>query len=136
MASYYPRAVVTFKDLQKAYPDYEMINDEEEQRLEDIEVYARPRPLRAWSACSRRLTLYTGRSSVERAPPRRSGPRQVSRLRALLLSSPASSVLTAGANRVEEIQRSQEADFRCGISAFVKCLQILHSMNRASLEYQ
>ena len=38
MASYYPRRVVTFKDLQKAYPDFEMWNDEEEQRLEDVEA--------------------------------------------------------------------------------------------------
>ncbi|KAI4135006.1 MAG: hypothetical protein LQ347_001041 [Umbilicaria vellea] len=37
-AAYYPRKVVTFKDLQKAYPDLETWDEEEEDRLEAIRV--------------------------------------------------------------------------------------------------
>ncbi|MCJ1302180.1 mitochondral 37S ribosomal protein S27 [Hypocenomyce scalaris] len=36
MAAYYPRRVVTFRDLQKAYPDLETWDDEEEERLEAV----------------------------------------------------------------------------------------------------
>lgn len=39
MAAYYPRKVVTFKDLQQAYPDLETWDEEEEDRLEAIRVY-------------------------------------------------------------------------------------------------
>ena len=39
MASYYPRRTVTLKHLRKAYPDFEILDDDEEQRLEDIEAY-------------------------------------------------------------------------------------------------
>ncbi|MCJ1352602.1 MAG: mitochondral 37S ribosomal protein S27 [Icmadophila ericetorum] len=35
---YYPRRVVTFKDLKKAYPDYEMWDEAEEDRLEGLEL--------------------------------------------------------------------------------------------------
>ena len=38
---YYPRRVVTFKDLKKAYPDYEMWDEAEEDRLEGLELYVR-----------------------------------------------------------------------------------------------
>ena len=39
MAAYYPRRVVTFRDLQKAYPDLETWDDEEEERLEAVKSY-------------------------------------------------------------------------------------------------
>lgn len=39
MAAYYPRKVVTFRDLQKAYPDLETWDEQEEDRLEGIRVY-------------------------------------------------------------------------------------------------
>lgn len=39
MAAYYPRKVVTFRDLQKAYPDLETWDEEEEDRLEALRVY-------------------------------------------------------------------------------------------------
>ncbi|SLM39890.1 mitochondrial 37s ribosomal protein rsm27 [Lasallia pustulata] len=38
MAAYYPRKVVTFRDLQKAYPDLETWDEQEEDRLEGIRV--------------------------------------------------------------------------------------------------
>lgn len=38
-AAYYPRRVATFKDLQKAYPDYETYDDEEEDRVEHVQMY-------------------------------------------------------------------------------------------------
>ncbi|KAJ9628628.1 hypothetical protein H2203_002530 [Taxawa tesnikishii (nom. ined.)] len=37
-AAYYPRRVATFKDLQKAYPDYETYDDEEEDRVEHVQI--------------------------------------------------------------------------------------------------
>ena len=40
LAAYYPRRVATFKMLQKAYPDYETYDEEEEERLEKIKMYA------------------------------------------------------------------------------------------------
>lgn len=39
LAAYYPRKVATLKDLQRAYPEYEVINEEEEDRLEAIKMY-------------------------------------------------------------------------------------------------
>lgn len=43
VAAYYPRRLVTFKDLQNAYPDLETWDDDEEDRLEglalQVEVY-------------------------------------------------------------------------------------------------
>ena len=39
MAAYYPRRVVTIKDVKKAYPDLETWDDEEEDRLEHIQMY-------------------------------------------------------------------------------------------------
>lgn len=38
LAAYYPRRVVTFKDLQKAYPDLETWDDDEEDRMEHIQM--------------------------------------------------------------------------------------------------
>lgn len=39
IAAYYPRRVATFKDLQALYPDLETWDDDEEDRLEHIELY-------------------------------------------------------------------------------------------------
>ena len=39
LADYYPRRVVTFKDLKKAYPEFEFWNEEEEDRLEAVAKY-------------------------------------------------------------------------------------------------
>ena len=39
MAAYYPRRVATFKDLKKLYPDLDTWDDDEEDRLEHIELY-------------------------------------------------------------------------------------------------
>ncbi|CAK7217138.1 mitochondral 37S ribosomal protein S27 [Sporothrix bragantina] len=36
LASYYPRKVVTIKDLQREFSDYTIINEEEEDRLEHL----------------------------------------------------------------------------------------------------
>ncbi|KAL8712827.1 MAG: hypothetical protein Q9220_003035 [cf. Caloplaca sp. 1 TL-2023] len=38
VAAYYPRQVATFKDLQKLYPDLETWDDDEEDRLEHIQL--------------------------------------------------------------------------------------------------
>ncbi|KAF2484664.1 mitochondrial ribosomal subunit S27-domain-containing protein [Neohortaea acidophila] len=38
LASYYPRRVATFKDLQNNYPEWQMYNEKEEDRLEHIQV--------------------------------------------------------------------------------------------------
>jgi small subunit ribosomal protein S33 len=39
LAAYYPRKMATFQDLQKLYPEYEMVNEPEEDRLEAIKMY-------------------------------------------------------------------------------------------------
>ena len=39
LAAYYPRRVVTLKDLQKAYPDLETWDEDEEDRLESLQMY-------------------------------------------------------------------------------------------------
>ncbi|KAI9673321.1 MAG: mitochondral 37S ribosomal protein S27 [Trizodia sp. TS-e1964] len=39
LASYYPRRVVTLKDLAAAFPDLEFYDEDEEDRLESIQVY-------------------------------------------------------------------------------------------------
>ncbi|KAF2238554.1 hypothetical protein EV356DRAFT_529010 [Viridothelium virens] len=36
LAQYYPRRVVTIGDLRKAYPDYEVWDEKEEERLEHV----------------------------------------------------------------------------------------------------
>ncbi|CAK7568228.1 MAG: mitochondral 37S ribosomal protein S27 [Sporothrix epigloea] len=36
LASYYPRRIVTIKDLQREFPDFTIINEEEEDRLEHL----------------------------------------------------------------------------------------------------
>ncbi|KAI9776434.1 MAG: mitochondral 37S ribosomal protein S27 [Candelina submexicana] len=38
LAAYYPRRVVTFKDLKNAYPNLETWDDDEEDRLEHIQI--------------------------------------------------------------------------------------------------
>ncbi|CAG8980614.1 hypothetical protein HYALB_00013156 [Hymenoscyphus albidus] len=38
LASYYPRKMGTYKDLQKAYPEWEVINEEEEHRREMLKI--------------------------------------------------------------------------------------------------
>ncbi|MCJ1439925.1 MAG: mitochondral 37S ribosomal protein S27 [Stictis urceolatum] len=38
LAQYYPRKVVTWRNLQKAYPQFEIPNEAEEDRLEHIEA--------------------------------------------------------------------------------------------------
>ncbi|KAL1302550.1 hypothetical protein AAFC00_002932 [Neodothiora populina] len=38
LAAYYPRRVVTFKDLQKAYPKFETYDDFEEDRVEHVQI--------------------------------------------------------------------------------------------------
>ncbi|KAK0859331.1 hypothetical protein LTS02_009321 [Friedmanniomyces endolithicus] len=38
LAAYYPRRVATFKDLKALYPDAEMYDTEEEDRLEHIQI--------------------------------------------------------------------------------------------------
>ena len=38
VVEYYPRRVVTFKDLKKAYPEYETWDEDEEDRLEGLEL--------------------------------------------------------------------------------------------------
>jgi hypothetical protein len=40
VAAYYPRRVKTLKDLKNAYPDLETWDDDEEDRLEGLIVYA------------------------------------------------------------------------------------------------
>lgn len=39
LASYYPRRIVTIKDLQREFPDFTIINEEEEDRLEHLAGY-------------------------------------------------------------------------------------------------
>ncbi|CAK7267808.1 hypothetical protein SEPCBS57363_002778 [Sporothrix epigloea] len=36
LASYYPRRIVNIKDLQREFPDFTIINEEEEDRLEHL----------------------------------------------------------------------------------------------------
>ncbi|KAF2219675.1 mitochondrial ribosomal subunit S27-domain-containing protein [Elsinoe ampelina] len=38
MAAYYPRRIATIKDLAKAYPDYEVIDEDEDDRLENVQI--------------------------------------------------------------------------------------------------
>jgi hypothetical protein len=38
LAAYYPRKVVTLRDLQKAFPDLETWDEDEEDRLEHIQM--------------------------------------------------------------------------------------------------
>jgi hypothetical protein len=38
LASYYPRRVATFKDLQRLYPGFETYNEHEEDRLEHLQI--------------------------------------------------------------------------------------------------
>lgn len=38
-AAYYPRRVVTIKDLRREYPGYEILDDEEEDRVEGVQMY-------------------------------------------------------------------------------------------------
>lgn len=38
IAEYYPRRLVTFKDLQKGYPNEETWDEDEEERLEKIQL--------------------------------------------------------------------------------------------------
>jgi small subunit ribosomal protein S33 len=38
MAAYYPRRVVRFRDLQKAYPGFETYDDKEEDRVEHVQI--------------------------------------------------------------------------------------------------
>ncbi|RFU33369.1 hypothetical protein B7463_g2940, partial [Scytalidium lignicola] len=38
LATYYPRKVATFQDLQRAFPDLDMYDEEEEERLEKIKL--------------------------------------------------------------------------------------------------
>jgi len=38
LAAYYPRRIATFKDLKQLYPGYEMYHEEEEDRLEHIQI--------------------------------------------------------------------------------------------------
>ena len=42
LAAYYPPRVTTFKDLQKAYSEFEVTDEDEEYRLEYIEKCAHP----------------------------------------------------------------------------------------------
>ncbi|KAI4184116.1 MAG: hypothetical protein L6R41_004970 [Letrouitia leprolyta] len=39
VAAYYPRRVVTFKDLRNLFPDLETWDDDEEDRLENVSLY-------------------------------------------------------------------------------------------------
>ncbi|PNS15513.1 Mitochondrial 37S ribosomal protein S27 [Sphaceloma murrayae] len=38
LAAYYPRRIATIKDLAKAYPDYEVIDEDEDDRLENVQI--------------------------------------------------------------------------------------------------
>ncbi|GAB7357244.1 hypothetical protein MBLNU459_g8223t1 [Dothideomycetes sp. NU459] len=38
LAAYYPRRIATFKDLAKAYPEYETYDDDEEDRVENVQI--------------------------------------------------------------------------------------------------
>ncbi|CZT21424.1 probable RSM27 Mitochondrial ribosomal protein, small subunit [Ramularia collo-cygni] len=38
LAAYYPRRVATFKDLRKLYPEFELYDNFEEDRLEHIQI--------------------------------------------------------------------------------------------------
>ncbi|KAG9233131.1 mitochondrial ribosomal subunit S27-domain-containing protein [Amylocarpus encephaloides] len=38
LAAYYPRKMATFKDLQKAYPQWETYDEEQEDRLEALKI--------------------------------------------------------------------------------------------------
>jgi small subunit ribosomal protein S33 len=38
MAAYYPRKMATFQDLQKAYPDWETFDEEQEDRIEKLKL--------------------------------------------------------------------------------------------------
>ncbi|KAK4548546.1 hypothetical protein LTR36_009456 [Oleoguttula mirabilis] len=38
LAAYYPRRVATFKDLKQLYPSHEMYDEQEEDRLEHIQI--------------------------------------------------------------------------------------------------
>ncbi|TKX25885.1 hypothetical protein C1H76_1729 [Elsinoe australis] len=38
LAAYYPRRIATIKDLAKAYPEYEVIDEDEDDRLENVQI--------------------------------------------------------------------------------------------------
>ncbi|KZF20655.1 hypothetical protein L228DRAFT_269951 [Xylona heveae TC161] len=38
VAAYYPRRVVTFKDLQKSYPEFEIFDDVQDDRIEHLQI--------------------------------------------------------------------------------------------------
>ncbi|KAF2158121.1 hypothetical protein K461DRAFT_290369 [Myriangium duriaei CBS 260.36] len=38
LAAYYPRRIATIKDLAKAYPDYEIVDEDEDDRLENVQI--------------------------------------------------------------------------------------------------
>ncbi|KAK3710588.1 hypothetical protein LTR37_010215 [Vermiconidia calcicola] len=38
LAAYYPRRIATFKDLKQAYPQWEMYDEKEEDRLEHLQI--------------------------------------------------------------------------------------------------
>ncbi|GAM86766.1 hypothetical protein ANO11243_047860 [Dothideomycetidae sp. 11243] len=38
LAAYYPRRIATIKDVAKAYPDYEIIDEDEDDRLENVQI--------------------------------------------------------------------------------------------------
>lgn len=82
MAAYYPRKVITFKDLQKAYPDFETWDEDEEDRTEAVRVYEH---------CPHTLYDQLLIASIEpnrkgKARQRRRGPQKVDCTREFLLS--------------------------------------------------
>ena len=38
LAAYYPRRVATFQDLEKAYPEWELYEEKEQDRLEHVQI--------------------------------------------------------------------------------------------------
>ena len=50
VAAYYPRKMGTLKELQQAYPDFEVIDEKEEDRFEKIRVYV-------VSLCGQRIVI-------------------------------------------------------------------------------
>jgi hypothetical protein len=64
--------MATFKDLQKAYPEYETYNEEEEDRLEKIKMYAI-----SMSSCRRPANVLPVSRREERAHQRRSERQKV-----------------------------------------------------------
>jgi hypothetical protein len=73
LASYYPRKIVTLRDLQKKFPDLETFDEKEEDRLEHLTMLVLTQLLLQWMGADRLVVS----KLVERERPRRRRPQPV-----------------------------------------------------------